>query len=180
MLCVFSIKRKFWACKRDVSFTHPKHMLLKTVIKILSCQPRVAVTSCFVYRDIRDFDRSLVYLSYPQDRINTQVAYRFASAQVECTRWCFTYHFKQNTTSLSLLVGMTVDHEEVLFSESIVSKIYFEFVSISKNWSSTFRGFTVIVLLLLFGLPCSVSLSCGANARIQKVLSEGPTFFSFF
>ena len=31
-------------------------------------------------------DRSLVYLSYPQDGINTQVIYRFAIGQVECTR----------------------------------------------------------------------------------------------
>ena len=31
-------------------------------------------------------DRSLVYLSYPQDMINAQVIYRFALAQVECTR----------------------------------------------------------------------------------------------
>ena len=30
-------------------------------------------------------DRSLVYKSYPQDRINTQVIYRFALAQVEFT-----------------------------------------------------------------------------------------------
>ena len=30
-------------------------------------------------------DRSLVYLSYPQDRINTQVIYRLALGQVECT-----------------------------------------------------------------------------------------------
>ena len=28
-------------------------------------------------------DRSLVFLSYPQDRINTQVIYRFALAQVK-------------------------------------------------------------------------------------------------
>ena len=35
-------------------------------------------------------DRSLVYLSYPQDRINTQVIYRLALGQVECTRQCFT------------------------------------------------------------------------------------------
>ena len=27
-----------------------------------------------------------MYLSYPQDRINTQVIYRFALAQVKCTR----------------------------------------------------------------------------------------------
>ena len=30
-------------------------------------------------------DRSLVYESYPQDRINTQVIYQFTLAQVECT-----------------------------------------------------------------------------------------------
>ena len=30
-------------------------------------------------------DRSIVYLTYPQDRINTQVIYRFALAQVMCT-----------------------------------------------------------------------------------------------
>ena len=30
-------------------------------------------------------DISHVYLSYPQDRINTQVIYRFVLGQVECT-----------------------------------------------------------------------------------------------
>ena len=30
-------------------------------------------------------DISLMYLSYPQDRINTQVIYRFALAQAKCT-----------------------------------------------------------------------------------------------
>ena len=35
------------------------------------------------YQELRT-DRSLVYLSYPQDRINTHVIYRFALAQVEC------------------------------------------------------------------------------------------------
>ena len=30
-------------------------------------------------------DRSLVYLSYPQDRINTQVVHRFVLGQVGCT-----------------------------------------------------------------------------------------------
>ena len=33
------------------------------------------------YQGLR-IDRSLVYKSYPQDRINTQVIYRFALAQV--------------------------------------------------------------------------------------------------
>ena len=31
-------------------------------------------------------DRSLVYQSYSQDWINTQAIFRFALAQVECTR----------------------------------------------------------------------------------------------
>ena len=47
------------------------------------------VMSCLQgYQGLR-IDRSLVYLSYPQDRINTQVSYRFTItnvAQVECTR----------------------------------------------------------------------------------------------
>ena len=34
-------------------------------------------------------DKSPVYLSYPQDRINTQVIYWFALARVECTNLCF-------------------------------------------------------------------------------------------
>ena len=33
-------------------------------------------------------DRSLVYSSYPQDRINTQVISRFTLAQVDCTSYC--------------------------------------------------------------------------------------------
>ena len=37
------------------------------------------------YQELR-IDRSLVYLFYPQDRSNTQVIYRFALAQVKCTR----------------------------------------------------------------------------------------------
>ena len=47
---------------------------------LLSCQPRVTVTSCFVYKVIRDLESI-----YPQDRINTQVIDRFALAQVVCT-----------------------------------------------------------------------------------------------
>ena len=34
-------------------------------------------------------DRSLVYWSYPQDRINTHVIYRFSLAQVVCSCWSF-------------------------------------------------------------------------------------------
>ena len=35
-------------------------------------------------------DRSLVYLSYPEDRINMHVIYLFALGQVACTSECFT------------------------------------------------------------------------------------------
>ena len=41
------------------------------------------------YQGLR-MDRSLVYLSYPQDRINTQLIYPFALAQVDCISLCFT------------------------------------------------------------------------------------------
>ena len=35
-------------------------------------------------------DRPLVYYPYPQDRVNTQVIYRFAFYQVKGKRQCFT------------------------------------------------------------------------------------------
>ena len=57
-------------------------------------------------------DKSLVYFSYPQDRINTQVIYRFASAQVSVQDNDLLNNCKQYTTSLSLLVGRTVVHSE--------------------------------------------------------------------
>ena len=50
-------------------------------------------------------DRSLVY---PQDRINTQVIYRFALAQVGCTSYCLLTNCKQKITSLSLFVGTPI------------------------------------------------------------------------
>ena len=40
---------------------------------------------CLQSYQVLRIDRSLVYQSYPQNMINTQVIYRFASAQVECT-----------------------------------------------------------------------------------------------
>ena len=55
------------------------------------------------YQGLR-IDKSLVYESYPVDRINTQVVYRFALAQVND----LLNNCKQNTTSLSLLAGRTV------------------------------------------------------------------------
>ena len=53
-------------------------------------------------------DRSRVYLSYPEDRINTHVIYRFESDQVECTSYLLLGNCKNTITSLSLLVGTTV------------------------------------------------------------------------
>ena len=53
-------------------------------------------------------DRSLVYKSYPADRINTQVIYWFTLAHMEYTSHVLLNNCKQNITSLSLLVGMTV------------------------------------------------------------------------
>ena len=57
--------------------------LLTLLTNVLSCQPRVTVSSCYYQGLI--IDRPLVYLSYPQDVINTQVIYRFALAHVEST-----------------------------------------------------------------------------------------------
>ena len=51
-----------------------------------------------------------MYESYSQDRINTQVIYRFTLAQVERSSLCFNKGFKQRITSLSLLAGRTVRH----------------------------------------------------------------------
>ena len=47
--------------------------------KLLSCQSRVTVTSCFVHKVIRD-------LELLDHLCNTQMIYRFALAQVKCTR----------------------------------------------------------------------------------------------
>ena len=57
---------------------------------VLSCQSRVIVTSCYVYEVIRDLG-SIDHLCINTiHRINTQVIYRFALAQVECTSQYFT------------------------------------------------------------------------------------------
>ena len=55
-------------------------------------------------------DILIVYLSYPQDSINTKVIYRLALTQVECTSYFLSNDCKQNITSLSLLAGRTVDN----------------------------------------------------------------------
>ena len=66
---------------------HNKYDLTQD-IRLLSCQPRVTVMSCFVYKVIRDLesiDHLCINPIHLQDRINTQVIYQFALAQVECT-----------------------------------------------------------------------------------------------
>ena len=52
-----------------------------------------------------------MYSSYPQDRTNTQVCYRFLLAQVVCTSKC-----KQKMTSLSSLAGRTVGETQTTFA----------------------------------------------------------------
>ena len=49
-----------------------------------------------------------MYKSYPQYRINTQMIYRFALAQVGVQVNVLLNNCKQNIASLSLLAGMTV------------------------------------------------------------------------
>ena len=52
--------------------------------------------------------RSLVHLSFPQDRINTQMIYQLALAQMEHTIYVLLNNCKQNITPLLLLVDRTV------------------------------------------------------------------------
>ena len=52
---------------------------------LLTCQPRVTVTTYFVYKVIRDLESIDRLCINPIRRINTQVIYRLALAQVECT-----------------------------------------------------------------------------------------------
>ena len=68
------------------------------------------MTSCFIYkvsRDLKSIDH--LYINpirmIGNDRINTQVIYRFALAQGSVQG----NNCKQNITSLSLLAGRTVD-----------------------------------------------------------------------
>ena len=74
------------------------------------------------YQGLR-IDSSLVYQSYPQDMINTQVIYRFASAQVKCTHGCLLSNCKQTITSLSLLVGTTVAYFWYIVGDNPVAPI---------------------------------------------------------
>ena len=46
-----------------------------------------------------------------------------------------------------LLTVIEIVHKKALLSESIVFQIYFQLEGISKNGSSDFRSFTVIILV---------------------------------
>ena len=63
-----------------------------------------------VNRDIESID-NLCINPIPRDRINTQVIYRFTLAKAECKSHVLLNNCKQNITSLSLLVGITVNFE---------------------------------------------------------------------
>ena len=64
--------------------TQLEYSPLKSFIHILSCQSRLTVTSCFVYKVIRDLE-SIDHLCINHiRRINTLAIYRFALAQVVC------------------------------------------------------------------------------------------------
>ena len=56
-----------------------------TTIALLAKSDSYVMFCLQTYQELR-IDRSIVYQSYPQDRINTQVIYRFALAQLKCAR----------------------------------------------------------------------------------------------
>ena len=75
---------------------HPiKHIILKAllisigvykdIITILSAKIDSGGMFCLQHDQELMIDKPLVYESYPQDRINTQVNYQIALDQVECT-----------------------------------------------------------------------------------------------
>ena len=89
----------------DVGLTKFVNMLI-----LLSCQPRVTVTSCFVYKVIRDLESiDHVYIN-PIRKIGLihtwSVDSRYLKLIVKVN--VLLNNCKQNTTSLSLLVGIIV------------------------------------------------------------------------
>ena len=60
-------------CKTPRFVVFLKVLILRIKVMLLFCQPRVEVTSCFVYK--------VMGLTF-HDRINTQLIYRIAVAQV--------------------------------------------------------------------------------------------------
>ena len=62
----------------------------KSIPTVLPAESDSDAMFCLLIYQRLIIDRSLVYKSYPQDRINTQVVYQFALAQVECASYCLT------------------------------------------------------------------------------------------
>ena len=85
-----------------VSGGYNHSIVLTSQVHVLSCQLRVTVTSCFVYKVNRGLE-SIDHL-----RINTQVIYQFTLAQVSVQVNVLLNNCKQNKMSLSLLAGRTV------------------------------------------------------------------------
>ena len=67
-----------WSVQRSIMI-HKYRLYQMYGLLLLSCLPRVNVTSfCLQSYQGLLIDRLLLYYSYPQGRINTQVIYRFA------------------------------------------------------------------------------------------------------
>ena len=84
--------KKYLACEQ-FSKTSVKSCLLKLFLMskhqpftVLPAKSDSDVLFCLHSCRGLIINRSLLYLSYQQDRINTKVIYRFALAQVECAR----------------------------------------------------------------------------------------------
>ena len=84
-----------------------------SALQLLSCQPRVTVTSCFVSKVIRDL-WSIDHLCInPIHRIWLIHKWYIDSRLLKCMKWSVQVNVllskcKQNITSLSLLAGTTV------------------------------------------------------------------------
>ena len=73
-------------------------VLSERAVHLLSCQPRVTVTPCFVYKVIRDLGPNKLGPSRNLESIDHLFIIRDHR----------DHNCKQNTTSLSLLAGRTV------------------------------------------------------------------------
>ena len=100
--------------------------LSPTFTILLSCQPRVTVTSCFVYKDIRDLESIDHLCINPIRRIGLIHKWYIDSHQL---KWSVQVnvllnHYKQNITLLSLLVGTTVSFKGIFF----INFIFLDFI----------------------------------------------------
>ena len=95
----------FWKVFRYICMTQ-----LAKITILLSCQPRVTVRSCFVYkvlRDIESIDHLCINLIRRIGLIhNKSIDSRLVKCCVQDN--VLVNNCKQNNTSLSLLVGTTV------------------------------------------------------------------------